>query len=207
MKVSEYTDAPNNPEGFLFMAVRIGTTTGGEPIYQTFRIEPERVGAQGPVGPQGLTGQTGPEGPASTVPGPAGATGATGAAGATGATGADGATGATGPAGSDAHSVVTYNANVALDFSSVNNFHTISLTGDITFTSANLATMREKIVRLICDGSDRTVTLPGDWNPVGDTIDSATNTFVVPANTQAIMSAKAFSTDDVNVVCAAGVFV
>lgn len=89
-KTTEYPEETTPlPNGFLFMAVE-----QPDGSFETKKITPDKLGAQGPIGPQGLQGPTG-----AGAPGPTGATGATGAAGATGATGAAGATGATGPAG------------------------------------------------------------------------------------------------------------
>lgn len=164
--------------------------------FHTKKIEPDRIGAQGPVGPGGATGATGPAGPA-------GATGATGATGPTGATGATGATGPQGATQADSHSVVAYNANIALDFNHASNFHTITLAGAITFTSSNLATMREKIVRVICDGTNRLITFPANWKFVGDLVTA--NAYTLTANKVLMFSAKAFGATDADVVAAAGV--
>lgn len=105
-KVSQYPEEPNtNPEGFLFMAVQTGVDGDGEPTYETRKIPPERLGAQGPIGPQGAQGPTGPAG-ANGGAGATGPTGPTGAAGPTGPTGATGATGPTGPQGIDITEIV-----------------------------------------------------------------------------------------------------
>jgi len=84
------------PDGFLFMAVR-----QSDGSFETKKITPDKLGAQGPIGPQGLqgptgAGATGPTGPAGTN-GTNGATGPTGPTGTAGATGASGPTGPTGP--------------------------------------------------------------------------------------------------------------
>lgn len=175
---------------------------------QTFitkKIRPDNVGAQGPIGPQGIPGLQGETG----VAGPQGETGVAGPQGDPGAQGPQGdpgIQGPQGPAGSDSHSDLAYAASVELDFNHADNFHTVELAGNITFTSANLASMREKIVRIIADGTDRVVTMPAAWHPIGDRIDSATNTFTVQANTHAMMSAKAFGVTDADVEVAAGGF-
>lgn len=188
-KISAYpTETGPNPQGFLLMAVE---QTDGS--FHTKKIEPDRIGAQGPVGPGGATGLDGPTGPA----GSEGPTGPTGAVGGTGPTGPTGATQA------DSHSVISYNANVALDFNDASNFHTITLAGAITFTSSNLATMREKIVRIICDGTNRLITFPAGWIFVGDLVSA--NAYTLTANKILMFSAKAFGAADADVVAAAAV--
>lgn len=200
-KISAYPEVTqSNPKGFLILA-----ELQSDGSFETKKVQPDNIGLQGAVGPQGATGDTGADGTAGT-PGAPGAAGATGATGATGANGATGATGATGPQGAtqaDSHSVVTYNANVALDFNDASNFHTITLAGAITFTSSNLATMREKIVRIICDGSSRLITFPASWIFVGDLITG--NVYTLTASKVLMFSAKAFGATDADVVAAAGV--
>jgi hypothetical protein len=169
-KISAYDDAPPNPVGFLFMAVQIGVDGAGNPVYKTYRIEPDRVGAQGPIGPQGLTGPAGEPGPtgATGATGSAGATGATGPAGATGATGATGPTGPTGPAGSSSFAVQTYAATSNLDFSGAD-YIQITLAGNITFTTSNRAAPKSITVFIVGDGSTRNLTFPAGWIFVGGT--------------------------------------
>jgi hypothetical protein len=75
------------------------------------------------------------------------------------------------------------------------------LTGAITFTSSNLAVMQEKIVRLVCDGTNRLITFPATWTFVGIGV-TAGWTVTLAANKTAIFSAKSFSNDDANVVAA-----
>src|SRR6185436_9373372 len=103
-KVSKYPDFANPlPSGsLLFVAVPLGTfDANGDPEYQTFRVDTNNIGAQGPVGPQGADGApgaTGPTGPTGAN-GTNGTNGTNGAAGTTGPTGPTGPTGTTGPTG------------------------------------------------------------------------------------------------------------
>lgn len=192
-KISSYPEELGaSPDGFLLMAVE---QLDGS--FHTKKIAPDRIGAQGPVGPQGPQG---PQGANGSI----GVDGADGVAGPQGNPGSQGVQGAVGPQGAtqaDSHSVVVYNANVTLDFNHASNFHTITLTGAITFTSSNLAEMREKIVRVIGDGSNRLITFPATWTFVGIGV-TAGWTVTLAANKTAIFSAKSFGTDDAGVVAA-----
>jgi len=191
-KISSYPEEIGAaPDGWLLMAVLQPDGT-----YHTKKIEPDRIGAQGPVGPQGPQGTNG-------IIGVDGADGAPGPQGIQGVQGVQGIQGATGPQGAtqaDSHSVVGYNANITLDFNHASNFHTITLTGAVTFASSNLAAMREKIVRVIGDGSNRVLTFPATWKFVG--IGVVAGAVTLAANKVAIFSAKSFGTDDADVVAA-----
>lgn len=194
-KISSYPEELGaSPDGWLLMAV-----TQPDGSYHTKKIAPDRIGAQGPVGPQGPQGTNGTDGVIG-MDGAAGAPGPQGPQGIQGIQGVQGIQGIQGATQADAHSVVNYNANIALDFNDASNFHTIALTGAVTFTSSNLATMREKIVRLICDGTPRLITFPATWTFVG--IGVVAGAVTIAANKTAIFSAKSFSNDDANVVAA-----
>jgi hypothetical protein len=58
--------------------------------------------------------------------------------------------------------------------------------------------MREKIVRVICDGTNRVLTFPVAWVFVGDSVSVGTVTLI--ANKTAIFSLKAFGAADADVV-------
>jgi len=206
-KVSAYPEVTQAaPQGWLFIA-----ELQPDGSYETKKVAPDNIGLQGPVGPQGAAGPAGTNGiiganGTNGTDGAAGATGPTGPTGPTGSQGFEGVPGLEGPRGAtqaDSHSVVTYNANVALDFGAASNFHTISLTGAITFTSSNLTLMSEKIVRLVCDGTNRVVTFPATWVFVGDL--TTANAYTLTANKTLIFSAKSFGTTDASVVAAAAV--
>jgi hypothetical protein len=191
-KISSYPEELGaSPDGFLLMAVE-----QQDGSFHTKKIAPDRIGAQGPVGPQGPQGTNGTDG----IIGLDGAAGPQGPQGVQGVQGVQGAVGPQGATQADSHSVVNYNANVTLNFNHASNFHTITLTGAITFASSNLAEMREKIVRVIGDGSNRLITFPATWVFVG--IGVVGNTVTLAANKVAIFSAKSFGTDDADVVAA-----
>lgn len=191
-KISSYPEELGaSPDGWLLMAVEQIDGT-----FHTKKIAPDRIGAQGPIGPQGPQGTNGSIG----VDGADGAAGPQGIQGVQGIQGIQGVQGIQGATQADAHSVINYNANVALDFNDASNFHTIAITGAVTFTSSNLATMREKIVRVICDGTNRLLTFPAGWAFVG--IGVVAGAVTLAANKTAIFSAKSFSNDDANVVAA-----
>lgn len=89
---------------------------------------------------------------------------------------------------------LTYSASTTLDFSTAG-WKSISLTGNITFVSSNLATDREIAVRIVSDGSSRTLTFPAGWVFVGNPMPTS-----IAANKTAILSLRAFGAVDANVV-------
>ena len=63
---------------------------------------------------------------------------------------------------------ITYAASVNLDMNVLNGLvGTISLTGNITFTTSNRAISRSTALRLVSDGTQRTLTFPAGWVFVG----------------------------------------
>lgn len=60
---------------------------------------------------------------------------------------------------------LTYAATLTLDFTA-NNLQTLTLTGNITLNTSNLAAGRAKQVIILCDSTARTLTLPG-WTWLG----------------------------------------
>lgn len=99
-----------------------------------------------------------------TFLGPVGPTGATGP---TGADGPIGATGADGDPWVPTHDTLVYGATVTPDFAA-NDYMTVTLTGDIDFTaSANRAAGKSKVIRVLCDGSDRTLAFNASWTFIG----------------------------------------
>jgi len=59
---------------------------------------------------------------------------------------------------------LAYGATVTLNCAtSVRTVQTITLAGDLTLATSNLATGRSKFIRLIGDGSSRTLTFPAGW--------------------------------------------
>lgn len=93
-------------------------------------------------------------------------------------------------------STIVYAASVALDMATLtNSFRTISLTGNLGFTSSNRAAGRHVTIRLVCDGTNRTLTFPADWKFVGGKPATLT------ANKVAILSLMFFGTADTDCVC------
>ena len=99
--------------------------------------------------------------------------------------------GGTGTSGAIA--TLTYSATTNLDFS-IYDVQTLSLTGNVTFTTSNLAAGLGKVVRIICDGSPRVFTFPA-WV----FMTSAAPTGIAASKT-AILSLLAFGGTDSTVV-------
>ena len=84
---------------------------------------------------------------------------------------------------------LTYAASVALDFApSLPPLKSVTLTGDITFTTSNLLASRNISVRVVGDTVSRNLVFPAGWTWLG----GATPT-VLEANKTAILSLAAFS--------------
>lgn len=63
---------------------------------------------------------------------------------------------------------ITYGASVAVDFApTIRSAQTINLAGNLTLTTSNLASGRVKLLRLVGDGSTRTLTFPAGWKFLG----------------------------------------
>lgn len=91
---------------------------------------------------------------------------------------------------------LTYGASVELDFAGAA-FQTVTLAGDITFTTSNLAAGRSKTIRIIGDGSSRTLAFPVGWIFVGAAAPTS-----LAANKVAVLTMTSFGTADANVVAA-----
>jgi hypothetical protein len=97
-------------------------------------------------------------------------------------------------------SAITYAASVALDMSALaGGYRTISLTGDLTFTTSNRANGRQVTIRLICDATQRTLTFPAGWVFVG------TKPSTIAASKSAVLSLTFFGTADSDCITAYGV--
>lgn len=95
---------------------------------------------------------------------------------------------------------ITYGATVNIDMAAVDGqYRTISLTGDLTFTSSNRAAGRMVVIRLIADASDRTLTFPADWKFLG------TKPASIAASKTGVLSLTFFGTADADCVAAWGV--
>lgn len=88
---------------------------------------------------------------------------------------------------------LAYAASVALDFDS-NAMQTVSLTGNITFTTSNRVAGRRKIVRVVCDGTGRNFTFPS-WTFVGATAPAS-----IAASKTALLMLDCFGTAESDIV-------
>lgn len=86
-------------------------------------------------------------------------------------------------------SSITYSATTTLDFST-NNFQTITLTGDITFNTSNLASGRAKQVIITAGASTRAITFPS-WVWLGTGAPTS-----LAANKSALLTLISTSTTD-----------
>lgn len=92
-------------------------------------------------------------------------------------------------------STLTYASTTAIDFSADGN-QTLTLAGDVTITTSNLAAGRSKTIRLIASGGSRAITWPS-WVPVGAALPAS-----LASGKTAILTATSFGTTDANVVAA-----
>lgn len=88
---------------------------------------------------------------------------------------------------------LTYAATTDIVMSSTLN--TVSLTGNVTFTTSAKAAGQFVTVRVVCDGSNRTLTWPGTWVWVGSTAPAT-----LLANKVGLLSLICFGTADSDVV-------
>lgn len=94
----------------------------------------------------------------------------------------------------DTHSILTYGATTNIDFASTDNLHTLSLTGNVAFTTSNRTATKSRVIRILSDGSAHTFTFPA-WKWIG----SAAPT-TIAANKTAILSLLSFGTADTDIV-------
>ena len=95
---------------------------------------------------------------------------------------------------------ITYGATTDLDLAALDGqYRTITLTGDITFTTSNRAAGRTVVIRLLPGASERTLTFPADWVFV------STKPATLAANKTAVLSLTFFGTADTDCVAAYGV--
>ena len=95
---------------------------------------------------------------------------------------------------------ITYGATVDLDLAALDGqYRTITLTGNITFTTSNRAAGRTVVIRLLPGASERTLTFPADWVFV------STKPATLAANKTAVLSLTYFGTADTDCVAAYGV--
>ena len=89
----------------------------------------------------------------------------------------------------------SYASTVNLDFSQEGYVAIGTLTGNITFTTSNLATGKALAVKVVCDGTPRNFTFPGTWKWLGAAAPAS-----IAATKTAIISLTAFGAADSNVV-------
>lgn len=93
-------------------------------------------------------------------------------------------------------STLTYGATTTVDFSSsAASAQTVSLTGNVTLASSNLAAGRTKALRLVADSSTRTLSFPASWIFTG-----ATRPTDLPANKTARLNLESWGTTDADVI-------
>lgn len=98
------------------------------------------------------------------------------------------------------YSTITYGATTNLDLAALDSqYRTISLTGDLTFTTSNLANGRTVVLRLVADGTARNLTFPAGWKFIGA---KPTN---IAASKSAILSLTFFGSADADCIAAYGV--
>lgn len=91
---------------------------------------------------------------------------------------------------------ITYGASIQLEFAtSAKTTQTITLAGNLTLTTANLASGRCKFIRLVGHSSAATLTVPAGWKFVNSAAPST-----LAANKVALLFLMAFGTTDASVV-------
>lgn len=207
-EIKEFTGAEVPPGSWVPLVI---DETSVNPLR---RVVKEKLGATGPQGPTGATGPAGP----------AGAAGSAGPTGPQGPPGADATIGGAdtnvqyndgGAFSGDAdltfnkttkelgfHNAVpqlktiTYAASITVSFID-ECLQTVSLTGDLTFNNAsNKAAGRGVVVRIVADGSIRTLAFPASWVFVG------TKPTDIAANKTGILSLTCFGANETDVVAA-----
>jgi hypothetical protein len=94
-----------------------------------------------------------------------------------------------------AHGTITYAASIGLDFAArAGAIWTVSLTGNLTFTGSNYALGKVFSIRLICDGTLRTLTFPANWKFVG------ARPVNIAATRTALFTCQCFGTTEADVV-------
>lgn len=91
---------------------------------------------------------------------------------------------------------LSYAASVELDFAT-NGFGDLALSGDVAFTTANLAAGRSKTVRVVCDGTGRTLSFPVGWKFMGAAAPAS-----ITAGATGILTVTAFGSTDADCLAA-----
>lgn len=99
----------------------------------------------------------------------------------------------------DRFNTLTPAASVAIDTSPVLPvFNSLALNQNTTFTTSNLGNGRSASVRVICDGTTRTLTFPGGWTWLGSGVPPTS----LAANDVGYLSITAYGATDADVVAA-----
>lgn len=110
-------------------------------------------------------------------------------------------TAAAGLAPATSFAAINYAASVELDMAALNGqYRTISLAGDLELTTANRAAGRTLVLRLIADGTERTLTFPVGWD-----VFIGTKPATIAASKTGVLSLTFFGTADTDCVAAWGV--
>lgn len=117
-----------------------------------------------------------------------------------GGTGADTVADARAAFSFDTLKTVTYASSVALDLDDLEDLKTVALTGNISLTTTNRAAGRTYVLRIVGDGSSRTITVSSSWAFVGR--QPSTNTFTLGANKTAILVLMCYGTAETDIVAA-----
>jgi hypothetical protein len=96
---------------------------------------------------------------------------------------------------SDGVDTLGYSAGTNVVNFDLENFQTLSITGNTTFGTSNLVAGREVIVRIISDASSRTLTFPGTWKFMTNAAPSS-----IAASKTAILILRSLGTTDADVV-------
>jgi hypothetical protein len=99
--------------------------------------------------------------------------------------------------GATGFSTLTYSATTDLDMAVLDGqVRTLTLTGNVTFTTSNDANGRRTVIRLIPGASSRTLTFPNDWVFV------STKPTSLAANKSAVLSLTFFGSTDADCIAA-----
>lgn len=92
---------------------------------------------------------------------------------------------------------LAYSATINLDFLPLTGtYQTVSLTGDLAFTTSNASPGRNLAIRLICDSVDRVLSFPVGWKFLG-----APAPVTIKANKVAVLSISFFGVTDSEAIC------
>src|SRR4051812_18111156 len=92
-------------------------------------------------------------------------------------------------------STLTYAATTNIDLDGAS-LQTVSLTGNVTFTTSNRASGKSVSVRIICDASTRNFTFPS-WVPLGAALPAS-----IAASKTAVLSLTCYGPNDTDIVAA-----